>query len=100
MNQDPEHRMNATGHIFEWLSLAMSDEELKEPWMQDAASSLATMFFDIQSKPMKGGTLYHATHGLLLYYARVYGGDKLGVNRPYFPGEPLDSQSFQKKIHP
>ena len=94
-----ERRMNTTGHIFEWLSLAMTDEELKEPWMQDAANCLAAMFLDIQDKPMESGTLYHATHGLLLYYARVYGGEKLGINRPYFPGEPLDSQSFQKKMH-
>ena len=32
--------MNTTGHIFEWLALALSDEEIKKPWMQDAAKPL------------------------------------------------------------
>jgi hypothetical protein len=74
--------MNTTGHIFEWLSLALSDDELKAPWVRDAANALALMFLDIQDKPMEGGTMYHAVHGLLIYSSRVYGAAKLGPLAP------------------
>ena len=87
--RDMSRRMNTTGHMFEWLALALSDDELKEPWVENAANALTMMFFDIQDKPMETGTLYHAMHGLLIYYARVYDPAKLGPHRPYFPGEPL-----------
>jgi hypothetical protein len=80
---DMQLRMNTTGHIFEWLALALSDEELKEPWVQNAANALSLMFLDIQGQQMEGGTMYHAVHGLLLYYSRVYGADKLGEMKPH-----------------
>lgn len=91
-------RLYSTGHMFEWLALALSDEELREPWMEEAANALFKMFFEIRQSPMESGALYHAIHGLLIYYARVYGGDTLGPNRPYFPGEPLDAESFNKRM--
>lgn len=40
------------------------------------------IFMDIQDQPMEGGTLYHAVHGLIIYYARVYGVEKLGGHIP------------------
>jgi hypothetical protein len=85
---DMQLRLSTTGHIFEWLALACTDAELKEPWMRNAASALALMFFDIQRLPMEGGTLYHATHGLLIYHARVYGAESLGPNAPHVPLPP------------
>jgi hypothetical protein len=86
--QDKERRMNTSGHIFEWLMLALSDEELKEPWIQDAANALTMMFLEIENQSMEGGTLYHAIHGLLMYYARVYGPDKLGPFAPHIVRPP------------
>ena len=82
---DKQLRMNTSGHIFEWLALALSDEELKEPWVRDAANALALMFLDIQGAPMEGGTLYHAVHGLLIYHGRVYGTQTLGASVPHVP---------------
>jgi hypothetical protein len=83
---DSQQRLNTTGHILEWLALALSDLELQEPWMQNAANALALMFLDHQNEALDGGSLYHAIHGLLLYYARVYDANKLG---PYQPVAPL-----------
>jgi hypothetical protein len=34
---------------------------------------------------MEGGGLYHAVHGLLIYYARVFGDKDLGPNAPHVP---------------
>lgn len=83
-------RISTTGHTLEWLALALPDEELKQPWMQEAANALALMFLELQSAPEEGGSLYHAAHGLLMYYARVYGGEKLGENNPYIPLPPRE----------
>ncbi len=82
---DMERRLNTSGHIFEWLMLSLSDEELKEPWVQEAANALTIMFLEIENRPMEGGTLYHAVHGLLMYYARIYGPEKLGPHAPHIP---------------
>jgi hypothetical protein len=85
---DMQRRINTTGHIFEWLALAMSDAELKQGWMQEAANRLALMIIEIQNREMEGGTLYHAVHGLLEYYARVYNTRDLGPNAPHLVLRP------------
>lgn len=82
---DLQLRINTTGHILEWLALSLSDEELRQPWIQDAVNALSLMILDIQRMPMEGGTLYHAVHGLLIYYARVYDAKKLGPLKPPIP---------------
>ena len=82
---DKQLRMNTTGHIFEWLALTLTDEELKEPWVRNAANALALMILDIEHAPMESGTLYHSVHGLLIYYSRVYGAEKLGASAPHVP---------------
>jgi hypothetical protein len=74
---DVNRRINTTGHILEWLSLAMTDDELKEPWVQGAANALAMQFLDNERTPLEGGGMYHAVHGMLIYTSRVYGADKL-----------------------
>lgn len=86
--QDMERRLSTSGHIFEWLMLSLSDDELKAQWIQDAANALTMMFLEIEHRSMEGGTLYHAIHGLLMYYARVYGPDKLGPFAPHIVRPP------------
>jgi hypothetical protein len=81
-------RMNTTGHILEWLSLTLPDDELNKEWVEQGVNALTQMFFEVGDEQMEGGTLYHAVHGLLIYYARVYGPEKLGANAPYFPLPP------------
>jgi hypothetical protein len=81
-------RINTTGHVLEWLSLTLSDEELKEPWVQAAASALAVMFLENERTGIEGGSMYHAVHGLLIYTTRVFGGDKLGELAPHVPLPP------------
>jgi hypothetical protein len=87
---DMERRLNTSGHIFEWLMLTLSDDELKEQWVQDAANALTMMFLEIENRPMEGGTLYHAIHGLLMYYARVYDPAKLGPFAPHIVRPPKE----------
>lgn len=70
---DAELRISTTGHIVEWLALAMTDEELRAPWMQNAVNALVMLILDLRSAPIDGGALYHAAHGLHIYHERVFG---------------------------
>lgn len=82
-NPDPQVRISTTGHIVEWLALALTDEELREPWMQDAVNALVQMMLEMKAEPIESGALYHAVHGLQLYYDRVF-----GTPAPYLPLPP------------
>lgn len=85
---DPKDRLGSSGHILEWLAAVLPDEELKAQWMQDGANAVAMMILDIQSAEMESGALYHATHGLILYYSRVYGWDTFrGHQAPTLTGQ-------------
>jgi hypothetical protein len=86
--EDKQRRIYTTGHTLEWLALTLSDEELKQQWMQDAANALALMILEQQGQPIEGGALYHATHGLLIYYARVYDRETLGPPELHVPPPP------------
>jgi hypothetical protein len=83
-------RIGSTGHVLEWLALAMNDQELKSRWMQDAADALVKMILDNRADPIEGGALYHAAHGLHIYYNRLFG--SLG-NDPLIPLPPKNTRS-------
>jgi len=74
-----ERRINTTGHILEWLALALTDAELRQPWVQSAASALSLMILEMRTQPIDGGSLYHAVHGLKMYHARLYTPEKVGT---------------------
>jgi hypothetical protein len=69
-------RISTTGHILEWLSLAMTDKELKQGWVEDAVNALAKTIWESQREGIEGGALYHAAHGLNMYRDRVFGDPK------------------------
>jgi hypothetical protein len=71
--QDVQLRIGTTGHVLEWLSLALTKEELSEGWVQEAVNALVMMILESRSDPVEGGALYHAVHGLYIYRARVFG---------------------------
>jgi hypothetical protein len=79
-------RIATTGHILEWLSLAMTDAELRQKWVQNAAGILAAMILENSDKGLDGGGMYHAAHGLLMYRTRVFG--RLGDHIPVVPLPP------------
>jgi hypothetical protein len=82
--RDVQLRINTTGHVLEWLALALPDDELRAGWVQDAAGALALLILDSQGAAVEGGALYHAAHGLHLYRARAFGraGDKPVIPLP------------------
>ena len=88
--RDANLRINTTGHTLEWLSLEATDDEVRQPWMLDAANALSMMILDNQGAPLEGGTLYHAVHGLLMYRSRVFGAADLGPNAPHMMLAPSE----------
>ncbi len=82
---DPQLRVSTTGHILEWLALALSDDELRQPWVRNATRALADLLTGLRDEPVEGGALYHACHGLLIYRTRVYGTPPPGSSRPFLP---------------
>jgi hypothetical protein len=93
---DKQRRINTTGHTLEWLALALPEAELREEWVQNAANALALLILDLQGAPIEGGSLYHAVHGLLLYYARVYDRETLGPKELYYPLPPAEAVSKRR----
>lgn len=90
---DAQLRIASTGHILEWLALALSDEALSEDWVTRAVNALSLQILDLRDSSIEGGSLYHAMHGLLIYYARRYDRSWLGPNDPWLPHVPSGNGS-------
>lgn len=79
-------RMNTTGHVLEFLVLAMTDQQVREPWVTRAVWRLCDMFRQTRDLPVECGSLYHAAHGLALYRTRLYG-------MPDYLAQPADASA-------
>ncbi len=66
-------RISTTGHALEFLTVALDDEQLKQPWVTRAVDHLVGCFEKTQKFDLECGALYHAAHGLDLYRARRFG---------------------------
>jgi hypothetical protein len=86
--KDADRQIGTTGHIVEWLALYLPDEELRAPWMQSAVNSLVLMILENQNKLLDSGSIYHAAHGLHLYYHRVWGAEDASSGAKAIPLPP------------
>lgn len=66
-------RLNTTGHVLEFVCLAATGDELRQPWVTRAVSYLCGLFEATADVPVECGGLYHAVHGLMLYRLRRFG---------------------------
>ena len=76
-----------TGHLLEFLSLALTDEELQELWVARAVAHLCEIFENTKAVAWECGSLYHAINGLNIYHTRRFG------KRAYQPREAVASPS-------
>jgi hypothetical protein len=65
--------LGTTGHILEFLSLALRSQQIQERWVERAAMKLSDSFAALESVAPECGALYHAAHGLVLYRHRRFG---------------------------
>jgi hypothetical protein len=70
---DLAKNLGTSGHMLEFLTLAMDDSQIKQPWVTRAAWHLCDLFRKTQDIPLECGALYHAAHGLVLYRTRLFG---------------------------
>ncbi|MEZ6134026.1 MAG: hypothetical protein R3C53_03850 [Pirellulaceae bacterium] len=65
----------SSGHLFEFLALALPQAELKEPWVALSATRLCDILDATTAVDLDCGALYHALHGLKIYGERIQSGD-------------------------
>ncbi len=71
---DVKKRLGTTGHTVEFLALALEPEELAAPWMENAVRHLCQLLVETEDLAIECGALYHALHGLQVYYQRRFEG--------------------------
>ncbi len=67
-------RFKSSGHMLEWLMMALPPEQLKEPWVRKGVESVAGDLIRNGYAPLgtpDTGAMYHALHALVLYRNRV-----------------------------
>jgi hypothetical protein len=82
-------RISTTGHVLEFLTVALNDRELSEPWVTRAAVHLVECLEKTEKFDLECGALYHAAHGLELYRARRFGPRKASDALPEGPSESI-----------
>lgn len=65
--------IHANGHTLEFLCWALTDEQLREPWVGRAVEHLLGQLEVTRDVPIECGALYHAARGLQLYRGRRFG---------------------------
>jgi hypothetical protein len=65
--------MGSAGHVMEFLSTAMTKEELEQEWVKRAAYKVTELFRKTKPIDVECGALFHAAHGLILYREKMYG---------------------------
>ncbi len=71
---DLPNAMHCSGHTLEFVILSSTDEELKQPWIENAVSNMCDLFHRTERLDLECGALYHAAHALVLYRQRMFGG--------------------------
>jgi len=60
----PRYLVSSTGHALEWMSVALSPEELHQDWVLKAIDRLVTDMEKFPTEVFSDGGLYHAAHAL------------------------------------
>jgi hypothetical protein len=68
---DFNERIKSSGHMLEWLMVALPERRLKEYWVRKAVEAVARDLINNANQPADCGPLYHAMHSLVLYRERV-----------------------------
>jgi len=71
-SQEFEKRLDSTGHILEFLCVALPQSRLYEEWVRRAVTALADDLNQKRLVPCECGALYHAVDSLAIYRTRVW----------------------------
>ena len=70
-SNDFNTRITSSGHMIEWLMVALPQSRLSEPWIQNGVHCLAQDLIDNRHVNAECGPLYHAVDGLQIYRERM-----------------------------
>lgn len=70
-SNDFNTRITSSGHMIEWLMVALPQSRLSEPWVQNGIRCLAQDLIDNRHLNAECGPLYHAVDGLQIYRERM-----------------------------
>lgn len=68
---DLNKRFNTTGHTMEFLSIALPEERLNEPWVRSAVAVLCNDLIVNRQRQIDCGPLYHTLNSLIIYRERI-----------------------------
>lgn len=63
--------LGTSGHVFEFLAVAGSEELIREPWVEKAAHAICDVLQRTSHIDLECGALYHALSGLAIYHQRI-----------------------------
>lgn len=72
--QDPQRRLQTSGHILEWLVYSVPPEMLRDREVVRGVQYVTTLLHQGKNNQWEIGPLGHALHALALYDERVFGG--------------------------
>ncbi len=70
-SSDFNTRITGSGHMIEWLMVALPQSRLSEPWVQNGIRCVAQDLIDNRQQNADCGPLYHAVDGLQIYRERM-----------------------------
>lgn len=70
---DEDRRMDTTGHTLEWMAYSVSQEQLRDPRVVQAAAYLSSLMYEHRSHEWEIGPRGHALHALAIYNQRMFG---------------------------
>lgn len=85
-NPDIDRRLKTSGHILEWISFSLSNDELRDPRMIKAVDYVASILVNNDKHTWEIGPLGHGLHALALYDERVFK-DAPGAKMPDVAGD-------------
>ena len=71
LSTDFNTRIMGSGHMIEWLMVALPQSRLSEPWVQNGIRGLAQDLITNRHLNAECGPLYHAVDGLQIYRERM-----------------------------
>lgn len=69
---DLSAQLSSSGHLLEFVALAVPSDELSSPWLETAVERLCSVLEQTSDVELDCGALYHALNGLKIYHARRY----------------------------
>ncbi|WP_437230754.1 hypothetical protein SH661x_002128 [Planctomicrobium sp. SH661] len=70
-SNDFNERIKSSGHMIEWLMVALPRKRLDEQWVRSGVQTLANDLIRNAAQPADCGPLYHSLHALVLFRQRM-----------------------------